>query len=527
MAYSVSERYREQCYAGSSLYDCRLIIGENTIPISQIQSITISSPIIDDSQETFYVGTFISQKLTIQFKNLDGIDTTSGTNVELYISQYVDNAWVEVPIGKYIIDESPENYYQSSKIECLDYAIKFATNVDYSPAFDDGKIKIDDLLQWLCTYYGVTLGNYPNTNGNVEIGTYDSTISGKRWISYIAEIKGCNAKMDRLGQLTLVPLKSAAAVTIDALASKSWELGEKFEVSKVVYFDAIRNYTFGDDTENTLILRQDNPFVVDESVVRNVYEKLRLDNYTSEEGTNFTIQNTVANDPIQSLTLKGQTSQASTPTPSSPVPINVVTGRQEIDVCGKQFFQDEYIGIPSNNANDINAHLKAGTYTLASCDSNNFGKNIYIRLFDKDTKAIITTSGHVTATTGGSFVSWNFSSSSYSYYGGNGVSTLTLTFDDDYYLNIGLLNSDNTRQVMLVKGSETVRTYTPYTGITQEINLGVDNLFNQDTITSIGSDGGTYSDGVITTNQVSTNPSNFVVYFTSLSLPAKVANTVP
>lgn len=275
MAYNVSQEFREQCYSGESLYSCRLIIGENTIPIEQIASITISSPIVDSNSETFYIGTFISQKLTIEFKNLDGIDTTSGTNVELYISQNVNGVDIEVPIGKYLIDESPENYYKSSKIDCLDYAIKFATNVDYSPSFVDGKTTIDNLLQWLCTYYGVTLGNYPNTNGNVEIGTYDSTVSGKRWISYIAEIKGCNAKMDRLGQLTLVPIKSSPAVTIDALKSASWELGEKFEISKVTFFDAIRNYTYGDDSENTLFIRQDNPFVIDTNVVQNIYNVVK------------------------------------------------------------------------------------------------------------------------------------------------------------------------------------------------------------------------------------------------------------
>ena len=275
MAYNVSAAFREQCYSGESLYSCRLIIGGNTIPISQIASITISSPIIDSNSETFYIGTFISQQLTIQFKNLDGIDTTSGTNVDLYISQNVSGTDIEVPIGKYVIDESPENYYQSAKIVCLDYAIKFATNLDYSSALVDNKITIDNLLQWICNHYGVTLGSYPSINGNVEIGTYDSTVSGKRWISYIAEIKGCNAKMDRLGQLTLVPIKSSPAVTINALKSASWELGEKFEISQVTFFDAIRNYTYGDDSENTLFLRQDNPFIINTNVVQNVYNAVK------------------------------------------------------------------------------------------------------------------------------------------------------------------------------------------------------------------------------------------------------------
>lgn len=369
MAYSVSEAFREQCYSGSSLYSCRLIIGNTTVPMSQIASITISSPIIDSSSETFYIGSFISQKLTIDFKNLDGINTTSGTQVELYISQNVNGTDIEVPIGKYLIDESPEDYYKSTTIECLDYAIKFATNVDYSPAFVDNKITIDNLLQWLCTHYGVTLGSYPNTNGSVEIGTYDSTVSGKRWISYIAEIKGCNAKMDRLGQLTLVPVKSTPAVTIDALKSKSWELGEKYEIKTVTYFDATRNYTYTEDLTNvnynnnplyyngkrigyiadrgnTLIIRQDNPFVVNESVVQNIfnvvdglkiwsltcenYGDISLDawdilEYTLGNDTYYTLNN---NTITYAMTIMSKI-ETKIPTKQQQITTNVVEGNEE------------------------------------------------------------------------------------------------------------------------------------------------------------------------------------------------------
>lgn len=53
---------------------------------------------------------------------------------------------------------------------------------------------------------------------------------------------------------------------------------------------------------------------------------------------------------------------------------------------------------------------------------------------------------------------------------------------------------------------------TQYGNSYQETTTGK-NLFNQDNISSIGSEGGTYSNGVITTNQVtSSGTSNFVVY---------------
>ena len=153
------------------------------------------------------------------------------------------------------------------------------------------------------------------------------------------------------------------------------------------------------------------------------------------------------------------------PNPDYPQTIHSVSGDNDIEVCGKQFFRDEYIGTPGNT---INAVLKKGTYTIATCDSNQMGTNIYFKLFDYYSGSVITTSGHFSANAG----SFNFSSSSYSYYGGSTTTKFTFTIDNDYKLNIGLLNSDSTRQVMLVKGNTEDRTYQPYTGATYPINLG-------------------------------------------------------
>ena len=100
--------------------------------------------------------------------------------------------------------------------------------------------------------------------------------------------------MDRLGRLTLVPVKSQPVVTINAKRGQSWELGELLEIKNVTYFDVTRNYTYGSGSVyvnyednplyyngnrikyagaegNTLIIRQDNPFIVDTTVVENIF----------------------------------------------------------------------------------------------------------------------------------------------------------------------------------------------------------------------------------------------------------------
>ena len=275
MAYNVTTKFRERVYSGSSNYKAKLKINNEDVNNSQISQITISSPIIDTTKETFYIGTFISQQITIKFKNLDGLDIKTGNEVYLEIGQYVDDNYEYVPIGHFQIDNLSENYQTTCEITCLDYATKFKNNIDYSPCFTDGKATIDTILQWICNYVGVEIGTYPNINGDLKIGTFDSTVSGKQWISYIAEIKGCNAKIGRDGKLYLLPIKQASSITINALRSKSWELGEKYKISQTLFSDGKREYSYGETTDNTLYIRPDNPFIENTMVIQNIHNAIK------------------------------------------------------------------------------------------------------------------------------------------------------------------------------------------------------------------------------------------------------------
>ena len=96
MAYNVSENYRTIVYSGGAIYDCKLKINNVQVPNTQIQSIKISSPIIDTSSDNgkmFHIGTFISQSLEIKFKNLNGLDFTTNPLIELSIGMYVGNSY--------------------------------------------------------------------------------------------------------------------------------------------------------------------------------------------------------------------------------------------------------------------------------------------------------------------------------------------------------------------------------------------------------------------------------------------------
>lgn len=275
MAATVTDRFREIVYSGDAKYTADLTINGTKISPQQIKSIKISNPIIDNNQNTFYIGTFISQKVDITFRNIEELDIQTGYEVDLSISLLVDNIQENLQIGKYIVDTLAENYQKTNQITCLDYAIKFTPAVDYSVAFDEeGKITLENLLIWLCQHYGVELGTYPTINNDVTTGAFDNTVSGKRYISYIAEMFGGNAKIDRDGTLNIIPLKREPDVEINALRSKSFTLGEKYKISQVTYFDAKRNFTSGTDENNILIIRQENIFVTSQENINNIYNQI-------------------------------------------------------------------------------------------------------------------------------------------------------------------------------------------------------------------------------------------------------------
>lgn len=277
----ITEEFRAKSYSGSSQYKAKLTINGDLVPNSQISKIVISSPIINKNDKVFTLGSFISQELTIKFRNLDNLYIKSGVEVKLEIGQYIGSVqdYVYAPIGIYHIDELGANYHQTCEITCLDKATFFKDAIDYSPCFVDGKATVDTILQYICTQCGVELGEYPTTNGDIETSMYDSSVSGKRWISYIAEIKGCNAKIDRDGKLVLKELKykDNADATINLLKCKSMVVGEQYILSKVTYFDAKRNFSAPDAPPdyNTLFIRQDNPFVKDQTTIDNIYNIVR------------------------------------------------------------------------------------------------------------------------------------------------------------------------------------------------------------------------------------------------------------
>ena len=187
------------------------------------------------------------------------------------------------------------------------------------------------------------------------------------------------------------------------------------------------------------------------------------------EGTSFSI-NVDTSKEYQVQTLKGQTSQSGTPTPTSPQPINITTGRQVVSVCGKNLLNTQYYengSIDGSTGQNVSASYNARgsnyilvkpntTYTFSA---NTNCSNLRLSEYNQN-------QGHIQR----NVVS-------------NRASITITTTANTYYLRWSLNYNNSTEltreiidnlDLMLCEGNST--TYEEYKGNDYEINLGK-NLF--------------------------------------------------
>ena len=164
------------------------------------------------------------------------------------------------------------------------------------------------------------------------------------------------------------------------------------------------------------------------------------------------------------------------PNPDYPQPVNNVTGRQEIDVVGKNLFDKD-------NANVLNAYMY---YNSGRIVSDNTGRTVWIKIKPNTT---YTVSKMATARFMiGTFSQQpNYNVTPTNYRGNNTATSISITSGaNDTYLSAWIYNSSydtsTPEQIMAtlqIEEGNQVTTYEPYIEKQYEINLGK-NLFDKD-----------------------------------------------
>lgn len=185
--------------------------------------------------------------------------------------------------------------------------------------------------------------------------------------------------------------------------------------------------------------------------------------YVEGEGETITLNNTKAS--TLDIDLKGNTSQTGTPTPSSPIPVNVVSGDNEVVVCGKNLFNKDnsQIGKAWNNASASNRAIvitkvePSTTYNITYQDKSGVDGIYFFGRTNKDDSIASMATTEI-----------------------NTNPRQVITLANTNYIGIQFNKANVTQSdidnvgIQLEKGGAT--TYQPYTGATYPLYLGTTEL---------------------------------------------------
>ena len=121
---------------------------------------------------------------------------------------------------------------------------------------------------------------------NKNVAVYDNTVGARTYLSYIAEQAGGFACIGRDGKLYIKTI-GEETVQLDIEKFQDFVWGEKFKASRVAYEDGIRDFKFGNTTNNTIWINQENMYIVDFEQVENIYNELEDFECYSFEGNSI------------------------------------------------------------------------------------------------------------------------------------------------------------------------------------------------------------------------------------------------
>ncbi len=263
---------------GQTLFDEELTLGSVT---SKYIELKIYKDKVYEGMKNVKVdyGILINNSLTVAEVNSMLVGTLNGIKVKSLSKN--NTSYEMIPIGTFNIDDFTDNDDNTLTLKCMDNMSKFEFN------YDGSKLKypatLIQVLKDICSKAGVELGSTSFLNSNKEIAVYDNTVSAREYLSYIAESAGGFAFIGRDGKLYIRSIyQDEQKIALELFGSYKW--GEEYKISKVSYEDGIRSFKFGNETDNTLWINQENMFIVDEEQVKNIYNQVKDLTTNSFEG---------------------------------------------------------------------------------------------------------------------------------------------------------------------------------------------------------------------------------------------------
>lgn len=123
-------------------------------------------------------------------------------------------------------------------------------------------------------------------NSNKQVAVYDSTVTARTYLGYIAEQAGGFAIIGRDGKLYIKTIgEDTANLALRYFSEYSW--GERFKVSRIAYEDGVQDFKKGNEINNTIWISSDNMYIVDQEQIENIYNEYQDFEVYSFSGTSI------------------------------------------------------------------------------------------------------------------------------------------------------------------------------------------------------------------------------------------------
>lgn len=223
-------------------------------------------------------GILINNGLTVAEVNKMLVGTLNGIQVKSLSGS--NTSFEMLSIGIFNIDDWTDNDDNTLTIKCIDNMNKFEFNYDGSTLTYPSTLI--EILEDICSKAGVELGSTSFLNSDIQVSTYDNTVTAREYLSYISECAGGFAFIGRDGKLYIRTIyQDEQEISLELFGEYKW--GDKCTISKVSYENGVESFKFGNDTNNNLWINQDNMYIVNEDEVENIYNQVKgLEAYSFE-----------------------------------------------------------------------------------------------------------------------------------------------------------------------------------------------------------------------------------------------------
>ncbi len=233
----------------------------------------------------------LSYESIVEFENNRLIGNTPSVKVDIEIDNYenVFNGDYNQPVyvydgerklGTYHICDTPESTDKKLKLTMYDNMMLFnkpyLTKMTYPCTVNDQIVEMEKLAGVKIDYHAL-----PSSLLAKEINWYDNTISMRLFIGWIAESAGMNAFVDENGMVFFRPLSKEIACDIPLNDLEDFIVCNDVYISRVEFNNGLLLFERGENTEDTLYISSDNPYMDDQAMIDHIYDLYQGMTFTS------------------------------------------------------------------------------------------------------------------------------------------------------------------------------------------------------------------------------------------------------